>query len=50
MIVELQAARDLFKKTDVLIDEIVKPLQRRYGISDELIERTFEELKAGISS
>jgi hypothetical protein len=50
MIVELQGARDLFKRTDMLIDQIVKPLQRRYGITDQLIDRTMEELKAGVAS
>ena len=50
MIEELQAARELFKRTDMLIDQIVKPLQRRYGITDQVIDRVMEELKAGIES
>jgi hypothetical protein len=50
MIVELQAARDLFKRTDMLIDQIVKPLQRRYGITDQVIDRAMEELKANMAS
>jgi hypothetical protein len=45
MIEELQAARDLFKRTDLLIEEIVKPLRRRYGITDQVIDRAMEELK-----
>lgn len=46
MIAELQEVRDLFQKTDDLIGEMVKPLYRRYGFTEETLNRVHEEYVA----
>lgn len=46
MIAELQEARELFRKTDDLIEEMVEPLHRRYGFIEEALNRVIEEYRA----
>ena len=46
MIAELQDARELFQKTDRLIEALVEPLYRRYGFTEEALNRVYEEYRA----
>jgi len=48
MISELQEARMLFEEADDKLDEVVKPLRERFGITDERLAEHFEHYKAKI--
>lgn len=48
MISELQEARMLFERADDKLDEVVKPLRERFGLSDEQLEQHFKDYKAKV--
>jgi hypothetical protein len=41
---ELQRFQILFEKADVLLGIAVKPTRLRYGVTDEQLEKAFEEV------
>jgi len=43
MVEELAGFRDLFKEADGALDELVRPIARRHGITDELIAEAVRE-------
>lgn len=50
MLVELQDAHDLFEKAERRLDEIVEPLRRKYGLTEERLKQVENELLAGARS
>lgn len=46
MIVELEAARDLFIRTDAALSEMFRPVREKLGITDEVIESHRREIIA----
>jgi hypothetical protein len=44
MIAEIDACRDLFQSADVRLGEIVAPLRRKAGLTDELLAMEYERL------
>ena len=50
MILELQEARTLFEHADDKLDEVVRPLRERFGLTDEQFAKHFEEYKAAIQN
>jgi hypothetical protein len=45
MIVELQRCRDLFKETDEKLEVVIKPLMKKLGMTDEILEENFKKFK-----
>jgi hypothetical protein len=50
MIEELERCRTTFQEADQLLDATFKPVRERYGLTDERLERAYDELRAELAA
>ena len=48
MLTEVDECRDLFKAADEALENVVKPLRSAAGITDEILEREYEAMRANL--
>ncbi|HKG61645.1 MAG TPA: hypothetical protein VKB05_17945 [Pyrinomonadaceae bacterium] len=48
MLTEVDKCRDLFKAADEALENVVKPLLSAAGITDEILEREYEAMRANL--